>query len=312
MSGGIAESGFVQLRGLPQWISLHGRDLANPVLIALHGGPGMTETPYFRHFNSAIESAFTVVYWDQRGTGRSHSPATPPESLTIDQLVRDLDDLVEHVRARLGKDRVALLGHSWGTVLGTLYAARHPEKVSAYIGTGQVGNLPVSEQASYAFVLAEAKRRGNWFAEARLRGIGPPPHTFEQVLLQRRWLTWYGRVFAHVPRLTMARLFLFPPGSSLLDFPKALRAAIFTGRAMWPEVRAVNLEVAAPALAVPVWFLHGRNDRLTDAGVAEAYFSKLSAPSKQLVWFESSGHLVPFEEPAAFNAAVMEIAAAVR
>ena len=153
---GISESSFVTLGGIPQWVEVRGADVSNPVLIALHGGPGMPETALLRHFNGALENVFTVVYWEQRGAGKSFSKTIAPESMTIDRFVRDLDELVDRVRARLSKDKVVLLGHSWGSALGTLYAARYPQKVAAYIGTGQIGNLPASETASYEFVLAEA------------------------------------------------------------------------------------------------------------------------------------------------------------
>jgi pimeloyl-ACP methyl ester carboxylesterase len=308
----ISETGFVTLGGVPQWVEIRGADAANPVLIALHGGPGMPETPLLRHFNGAVEDAFTVVYWDQRGAGKSFSRAIPPESMTIDRFLRDLDELVDHVRARLGKDRVAIFGHSWGSALGTLYAARHPEKVSAYIGTGQLGDLAASERASYAFVLDEAKRRGNAKAVAELTKLGPPPYTEQQMMLQRRWLGRFVGMFGRVPFLTALRILVFAPGTSVFNVPNVFRGMFFTLRTMWGQVAALNLERDVPELKMPVWFLSGRNDHQVDAGVAEAYFNTLVAPAKKLVWFENSGHFVPFEEPEKYNATMAGIAAGLR
>jgi pimeloyl-ACP methyl ester carboxylesterase len=309
---GVAESDFVTLGGIPQWVEIRGADTANPALIALHGGPGMPETPLLRHFNGPVETAFTVVYWDQRGAGRSFSRAIPAASMTIDRFVADLDELVDHVRRRLGKEKVAIFGHSWGSALGTLYVARHPDKVSAYIGTGQIGDLAASERASYDFVLAEAKRRGNARGIKDLTKLGPPPYTNQQMMVQRRWLGRFVGMFGRVPFSTALRILLFAPGSSPFILPKVFGGMFFSLRTLWPQVTAINLETAAPELKVPVWFLSGRYDHQVDAAVAEHYFNKLVAPKKQLVWFENSGHFAPFEEPERFNTTMSEIASSLR
>jgi pimeloyl-ACP methyl ester carboxylesterase len=99
----------------------------------------------FRRFNAALEKAFTVIYWDQRGTAKSFDPKIPVSSMTVEQFIADLDELIDIVRKRLGKNKVALYGHSWGSALGVLYAARFPEKISVYVGAGQVGDWPASE-----------------------------------------------------------------------------------------------------------------------------------------------------------------------
>src|SRR5829696_593945 len=118
LSGSIAEIAYHRLGGLDQWVMIRGKSVANPPVILLHGGPGLSETGLFRHFNAPLEESFTVVYWDQRGAGKSFDRNIPRSSLTVDQLVSDLDELVDAVCARLGKARVAIFGHSWGSALG--------------------------------------------------------------------------------------------------------------------------------------------------------------------------------------------------
>jgi pimeloyl-ACP methyl ester carboxylesterase len=308
----VEERGFVTVGGIPQWVEMHGADSANPVLFALHGGPGMAETPLLRHFNADLERVFTVVYWEQRGAGRTYDKRTPPESMTVERFIADLDELIDHVRAKLGKDKVVLFGHSWGSALGTLYAARHPQKVSAYIGTGQIGDLQASEAAGYAFVLDEAKRRGNARAVAQLTKLGPPPYTPQQLRVQRQWLSRFVGVMGSVPFWSALRILLFQPGGSVFRIPRVFAAMFFSLRTLWPQVSTINLERDAPELEMPVWFLNGRNDHQVSAVVAERYFEKLIAPKKTLVWFEKSGHFAPFDEPEAFNAAMREVATAVR
>jgi pimeloyl-ACP methyl ester carboxylesterase len=189
VSSSIAETAYRRLGGLDQWVMIRGESLVNPPLILLHGGPGLSETGLFRHVNAPLEESFTVVYWDQRGAGKSFDRNIPRSSLTVEQLIADLDELVDAVCTRLGKTSVAIFGHSWGSALGMLYAARFPEKVTAYVGSGQIGDWAAGESASYAFVLAEAQRRGRHRAVKKLRAIGPPPHTAESLWTQRMWLS---------------------------------------------------------------------------------------------------------------------------
>ena len=175
--GSIARMESATIGGISQSIWFRGVSQSNPALILLHGGPGTSESALFRHYNSDLEHHFLVVYWEQRGTGRSFRSDISPASMTIDQFVRDLDEVVELVRRRFEKDKVVLLGHSWGTVLGTIYASRYPEKVSVYVGVGQIADTPQSRRLSYDFAVSEAKKRGNIKAISELERIGPPPYS---------------------------------------------------------------------------------------------------------------------------------------
>jgi pimeloyl-ACP methyl ester carboxylesterase len=304
----IAEIRYLRLGGLEQWVMIRGENLANPPLILLHGGPGFPEMRFFRVFNAPLEEDFTVVYWEQRGTDKSFDRKIPVSSMTIQQFISDLDELVDAVRKRFGREKVAIYGHSWGSALGVLYAARFPQKVTAYFGAGQIGNWPASEAICYEFTLAEAERRGNRKALRELGAIGPPPHTGRKVIVQRKWLT---RFVGWVRGMSMWRfswMMISGPESSILDLPNILRGTSFSTHTMWDEVSALDLTVTAPALQVPVVFFIGRHDHVIAPETSVAYFDMLSAPSKRLVWFEESAHEPPFEEPAKFNAAMGEFA----
>ncbi len=302
----IAEVGYFRLGGLDQWVMIRGESLANPPLIFLHGGPGMTEMRFFRHFNAPLEKSFTIVNWDQRGTGKSYDRRIPRSSMTVEQFIADLDQLVDAVRNRLGKDNVVIFGHSWGSALGVLYAARFPEKVAAYVGSGQIGDWPVSESSSYDFVLAEAERRNNRKALKELCAIGPPPHTAERLWVQRTWLQRFAGLGARA-LWNMGRMILGGAESSIFDLPNFLRGFRFSLDAMWAEVSALNLMKVAPVLRMPVFFFLGRHDHWVSPEVSVAYFDVLTAPSKKLVWFEESGHEPFMDEPDKFNAAMVEL-----
>ncbi len=307
LRGSIAEIGRLQLGGVDQWVMIRGESVENPPLILLHGGPGISETRLFRHFNAELERDFTVVYWDQRGAGKSFRRGIPRGSMTVERFVSDLDELVDAVRGRLGKQRVAILGHSWGSALGALYTARLPGKVAAYVGCGQIGDWAAGESASYEFALAEAERLGRRRLARRLRRIGPPPHSAESLLIQRMCLSQLEGRMAPGEALKMARAVLGGRESSVLELPGAIRGMRFSLNAMWEEVTGLDLNRLAPELRVPVFFLLGRNDHWVPAEVSRAYFELLSAPSKELVWFEHSRHEPFIDESAKFNAKMAEL-----
>jgi pimeloyl-ACP methyl ester carboxylesterase len=306
LPGSIADVDYLRLGGVEQWVMIRGESVANPILVLLHGGPGFPEMRLFRHFNASLEKSFIVVYWDQRGTNKSFDRNIPESSMTLDQFLADLDELVDAVRKRFGRDKVAIYGHSWGSALGVCYAARFPEKVAAYVGAGQIGSWPASERLSYAFVLAEATRRHHRKALKELRAIGPPPYSAQAKMVQGKWLGRFLGIVRGTSFSKFLRIVLGGPEASFLDIPNIVRGMQFSQRTMWADVSALDLTTAVPALQVPVFFFLGRHDHVIAAETSAAYFEMLEAPSKTLTWFEESAHEPPFEEPEKFNRAMVE------
>lgn len=307
VAGSIAEAGFVRLGGLDQWVMTRGSNRDNPVLIVLHGGPGFSDTAFLRYFTPELEKAFTVVYWDQRGTGRSYHPSIPPSSMTVEQFLTDLDQLVDITCKRLDKQQVVLLGHSWGSALGVLYTARFPAKVAAYVGVAQMADAPASERASYAKAVAEAERQGQRAVLRKLRAIGPPPHDANALFIERRCAEQLRGGLRLKPLWNMTRMLIGSPESSLLDLRATMRAFRFSIENMWREASRLNLIELVPALEVPVVMMLGRNDPWIPAETSLAYFDALQARSKQLVMFEHSGHEPFVDEPSKFVTAMLEL-----
>ena len=306
--GSIAEVNYLRLGGIDQWVMIRGESILNPALILLHGGPGFSETGLFRYFNAPLEKSFTVVYWDQRGAGKTFNPrATPKASMTVEQFIADLDELVDVVRERLGKDKVTLFGHSWGAALGVLYTARFPHKVAAYVGSGQVGNWRVGEELSYRYAVGEAERQGNRRALRALRAIGGAPRTAKDLMIERTWVQWLDGQLRPAALWKIGKVALASKESSIFEFPSSFRALRSTTEAMWAEVSKLNLVEAAPSLQVPVFFFLGRKDHWVPPEASLAYFDVLTAPSKKLVWFEESGHEAFMDEPDKFNAAMRDL-----
>jgi pimeloyl-ACP methyl ester carboxylesterase len=285
---------------------IRGESVSNPPLILLHGGPGWSETGFFRGFNAPLETRFTSVYWDQRGAGKSFDRAIPRSSMTVEQFISDLDELVGVVCKRLGVEGVAIFGHSWGSALGVLYAARFPEKVLVYVGCGQIGDWGAAESASYSFAISEAQRRGNHRALSRLHAIGPPPYSAGAVFTERSWISRFeGQM--HPRALWKLRRVIRGPEFSIFELPGAMRAFRWSMDAMWPEVSRLNLLDLVPVLRMPAFFFLGRKDHFVPPEYSVAYFNALTAPSKKLVWFEDSGHEPFFDEPVKFNAAMADL-----
>lgn len=307
LAGSIAEAKYLRLGGLDQWVMIRGESRDNPALILLYGGPGFSETTFFRYFNQPLEKSFTVVYWDQRGSAKSFYRNLSRADMTVEQFLTDLDELVDYVRERLGKEKVTILGHSWGSQLGVLYAARHPEKVAAYVGAAQIGDPVAAESQSYAIALAQAERLRNEKALKQLRAMGPPPYDAKAVMTERTWLQRMDGQLRGKALWNMIRMVLGAPESSLFDLRRVMRGFWFSLDAMLPEVSRLNMMKLVPKLTMPVFFFLGREDHWVPPETSVAYFDALAAPSKKLVWFENAGHEVFADEPAKFNGAMIEM-----
>lgn len=302
IAGSIAEERRTMLGGVGQYVLVRGRDRAAPVLLVLHGGPGTTEMPMFRVFNAALEDDFVVVHWDQRGTSKSYAPDIDPTTMTRPQILADLDELTGRLLDEFGQEKLVLLGHSWGSVLGVEYAFAHPEKVAAYIGVGQVTAPVESDARGYRWAVEQATARGDEDALKDLKNIGPPPYDSQTIVRQRRYIGRYGGSF-HKPR-SMLKLILLALGTAEMswrDYLPYSRGMAFSLRYLRQGLADIDFRRTHTGFKMPVFFFLGRYDREVSAELAAEYFSKIEAPAKQLTWFEESAHSPPFEEPQKFD-----------
>jgi len=228
--------------------------------------------------------------------------------MTTEQFVRDLDDVVTLVRRRFDKQRVVLLGHSWGSAFGLLYAARFPDKVAAYVGVGQVADMPAGERDSYEFARAEAARRNDRDAMRALERIGTPPHTVDEMLTSRKWVERFGGSFhARMSTGTLIWAALRTDEANVIDLVKFGQGNRFSLNHLWNEFREFDIDDGLIAFETPVIFLLGRYDWQVPAVRAARYFDRIQAPQKRLIWFEQSAHNPPFEEPDVFNRTLVDV-----
>lgn len=308
VGGSIAEERMVELGGVKQYVLLRGRDRTAPLLLVLHGGPGNTEVPVFRTFNADLENRFVVVNWDQRGTSKSYSPDIDPATMTRAQLLSDLDELTDSLRAEFGQKKVVLLAHSWGTVLGVEYAALHPDKLAAYFGIGQVVAPVENDRRGYGWALEQAAARGDEDALKDLRDIGPPPYDSETIVRQRRYIGRFGGSF-HKP-MSMTRLILISLGTSEMswrDYLPYSRGLQFSLTYLRRGLQNVDFRRTHTHFGMPVAFLLGRHDREVSSDLSAEYFAEIDAPARELVWFENSAHSPHIEEPERFDREVVRL-----
>ncbi|WP_372781742.1 alpha/beta fold hydrolase [Phenylobacterium sp.] len=300
----VATMERISVNGVPQSVTIRGRDRRNPILIWIHGGPGSSETTALRHYDSGLENHFVVVYWDQRYAGQNYDPhAAKPTALTIQQYVDDLSVVIDTVLTRFGQRKVVLVGHSWGTVPGVLYAQQHPEKVAAYVGVGQVADVPKSERRSYAWALAEARARHDKRGEAQLVALGPPPRPGQPIFTPRDLMMTYGGSFHRdmgYGDLILAGL--RHSEANWRDFLAFQGSGEFSNRLTQGEFSRFVMDDRPQVFSTPIFLLSGRYDRQSEASVAHDFYEQVRAPRKAFVWFEQSAHNPPFEQPAALDA----------
>lgn len=303
----------VELGGLKQWVTIRGADKANPVLVYVHGGPGAAEMGRSWPYQRGWEDFFTVVQWDQRGTGktlRHGGEAANKASLTRQQMADDLIELIAMVRKRLQVERVVLLGHSWGNVIGLDAAMAKPSWVSAYVGVGPLMNLQANEKAQYKALLAEARKRHDTVALTELEAIAPYPGEgeipFAKVNVARKWVMAYGGLAAYRDNADFyfraARLSPYYEFEDRLAIDQGGQLSV---PALLPDMRRVD-HTRIRETRFPVFMFLGRHDLTTPSSVIEPWLTQLKAPVKKLVWFEHSAHLAPHEEPGKFLLALVE------
>ena len=302
----------VELGGLKQTIHIWGRDENNPALLFLHGGPGVPNRDSIARRQMDLTDDFTIIAWDQRGTGGSYFGCTP-ESLTLERLVADCGELLEYLCAALKKEKIFLLGGSWGTELGTLVCRDYPDRVAGYIGYGQVVNGVENENRSYAFALRMAEQAGDRQDVEALRRVGPPVDgqyspVFEGLMTQRKILGKYG---GHtVKKESYFKGTVLPILSStelsLRDKIGVAKGYKLCLSEMWPTIVRYDFVKDCHSFKMPYYIFQGRKDENTPASLIQEFYDSIDAPDKDLVLFENSAHGPLGEEPEKFKKLLRE------
>ena len=299
--------------GTTQWIRIRGANASNPVLLLVQQGPGLPMINEARRFERllGLEQDFTVVYWDQRGCGRSLRGRPDRAGISLKRMVTDTVSLLEYLRDRFG-GKTCIAGFSFGATLAAFAAAQRPDLVGTLVATGMDIDGAAAAHGAYEFALRTARQRGNRRATRQLEAIGPPPHlTSRQFGTRVRWATNFGGVTRNQTYPALARGLV----SSLVrssdysagDVMRTIRGITATQAALLPELASMDLTRSLPRLDVPVVMVQGRHDQVAPGGSAQQYASFPQAPGKQLIWFENSAHTPHLDEPAKFRDVLLGI-----
>jgi pimeloyl-ACP methyl ester carboxylesterase len=294
-SGSIASLEKQQIGGLDQWVLIRGRDRTKPVLLFLHGGPGMPAMYLAHEFQSELERDFVVVHWDRRGAGKSFDAHLHTPAFGVRRTLSDTYELTEKLRVRFHQQRIYLVGHSWGSYLGLLAIREHPEYYSAFIGMGvPAGSREQVRVLRREFLSRMATDTGNSNLKARLADA-----TME--VSEDDLFECGGELYASRSFWPILKAGLTAPEYTLRDAMNVKKGADLVNHEMKYDVVPGLLEGEISRVQVPVFFFLGRHDFNTPSQLAAQYLSRLDAPLKGLVWFEHSAHFPFFEESDSFR-----------
>lgn len=288
---GIDEAGFVTIGGLPQWLQVRGEDRGNPVLLFVHGGPAVSMIPFTLRSMRPWEKYFTVVEWDQRGAGRTYfrNGSADATATGMKQIIDDGIQVSEYLRKHLGKERIILMGESWGSAVALEMVRARPELFAAFVGTGQLVDMQRGALVGYLWLLGQARAARDEDAIRQLVQMGPPPYASDAVSLSEQELL--GRYLGKIEdQGVMANDLLFDPRYSLWDALSVISVAPRHRAILVRDDERYRARDQGTQFSVPMFFFQGTLDEQAPTQLVREYVDEIDAPHKELVLFPGGGH----------------------
>ncbi|MDF2593035.1 MAG: alpha/beta hydrolase [Clostridia bacterium] len=303
LAGSISEKIYVNINGMEQGMFIKGKDKTKPVLLFLHGGPGMPEYAVGRRYPMVLENNFTVCWWEQRGAGLSYNSDIPLETMTFEQLISDTIEVTNYLRKRFGQEKIYLMAHSGGAFIGIQAAAKAPELYHAYIAMAQITNQLESEKLAYKYMFEQFARNENkrMFHKIEKYTIDEM-NTPSYYALRDEMMHKLGIGTTHHMKSVISGIFwpvMLHDEYTLSEKINIWRGKFFNTKTanLWSELVVTDLTNKVQKLDIPVYFFHGIYDYTVSYTLAKDYFNKLQAPLKGFYTFEQSAHSPLFEEP---------------
>lgn len=298
----ISELRSVTVNGADLMLMIRGTDKDNPVLVFVHGGPCCSEIPYVRKYQDELEKDFTIVHYDQRGSGKSYRSGTDYSDVTAKTHVDDLIAMTEYIRDYLNKDKVILLGHSYGTYIATQAAAIRPDLYEAYVGIGQMSDTIHSELNTLDKCIAAAEEKGNQADAEELRSLKPSIQNGD-FITPRNYVRKYGFGARKIDdNRDYSLAFLFGTEYNLSDAAGFYIASMKYQDGLIKEALDYPISEIVTELDIPVFFVMGKYDGMTSPEAANEYLDSIGGEGgREMVIFEESAHYPQFEEKQEFN-----------
>ena len=292
---GIDEGQYVMIGGIEQWVTIRGYDRNNPVLLFVHGGPGDVTNPWTFAIFAPWEKQFTVVQWDQRGAGRTlrkSGPSVAP-TVTVARMMQDGIELSQYLRKHLGKDKIIVVCHSFGSILGVGMVRARPDLFYAYVGTGQVADETRNYSVAYGALLEKAHAANNPEAIGDLTRVGPPPYkSGEGYSVQRKWANGFEGADQFL--LGTLGLTLVAPGGTVQDINDSADGQGLSSNRLVPQTTSMGPKELGLEFSVPMFIFQGAEDFTTPTALARQYEKSIKAPQKAFVAIDGAGHFAVF------------------
>ncbi len=307
LAGSISEKIFLNIGGVKQGMFIRGKDIKNPVLLFVHGGPSFPEYFLVEKYPVGLEDHFTVCYWEQRGGGISYTPEVTLESMTLEQLASDAVEVTNYLRGRFNKERIYILAHSGGTAFAIQAVDNYPQLYHAYIGIAQITCQAESEALCYRYMMNRYQADGNAKKVAELKkypilendslllpffnsvlrdkvqhdlGIGTM-HNMRSIIKDVFLAVWTCKAYTVREKLNIwVSKFSFLKKTGLRD-----------------EIIQSDIAAKVPEVEIPVYFFSGKYDLTVNKDLSKKYLEKMDAPVKGFYTFNESAHSPMFEEP---------------
>ncbi len=297
----------LQIDAVAHSLFICGENTDNPILLAIHGGPGQAETAYIRHYQKELEKHFVVVRHDQRGAGLTGWEHVDEKSLTIETCVEDTLAITEYLLKRFNKNKIYIMGHSWGSIIAILAAKRSPEFYHSYIGVSQVVDYNEAMRLGYIAINEQAKKQNRQDVLNLLCKIGAPPYSGKTYSIYSRCIGKMSGFIKTKPLYGIGKAIFKSNTYPLKEKPLYYFNAIKSGKVIFKNGINIHLLEQMKELAVPVTFISGKHDLSTPLVLVEKFYQNISAPKKQLVVLENSAHMPQLEEFDAFNKTIITI-----
>ncbi|MHB0998553.1 MAG: alpha/beta fold hydrolase [Armatimonadota bacterium] len=304
LADSIVEKTYISVNGVKQGMFIRSKNIANPVLLFLHGGPAMPEYTFAQKYPAGLEEYFTICYWDQRGAGLSYSPDIPLDTLNAEQIVSDTLEITDYLRNRFDQDKIYLMGHSWGSFIGIQAAARSPERYHAYIGIAQLSQQFTSEQLAYSYMVDQYRKIGDKDMVRKLKKYPlDEMDTMPDAYRSLRDDAMHRLGIGTMCNMKSVVSGIFVPVMLNREYTLGEKINIWRGKwsvsssNMWNQMLSTDVTIQVPKLEIPAYFFHGSYDYTVSYTLAKSYFMQLRAPMKGFYTFAHSAHSPLFEEP---------------